>query len=109
MASRPHPPLKLVQEQYTSPERQVAVRTSRGRLIAQMDESEVLANKGRYTIRRNKRGSITGAFLKERLSLSPLSNNGVHFEQVLPSGHCVFALKGTTGSGRASTLVDEAN
>lgn len=88
------------------------MRTPRGALVEMLPLSVIQANKRLYDIDYKGAGEkmrIRCAKLKQRRSLSELSNDGTAFLQVLPSGHCVYALKGTTGSGRASTLVDEAN
>lgn len=58
-----------------------------------------MANLGHFIVRYNKRGNIKHAIRKERLALSPLSNDGTEFLQEIEGG-LVWALNGVIGSER---------
>jgi hypothetical protein len=92
-------------ENYSSGERLIDLRAYDGRLIDRLTLSQIEANAGFYDLKRNKRGHIQGARVKSRMSFAPLSNDGIGFEQTLPNGRVVFALKGTTGSDRKPMVI----
>lgn len=93
---------------YASPEEMIPVRGERGKLLQSLPISQIKAEKGRYIIVPHKSGKgIKYAMLRPRMSLAPLSTDGKGFEQTLPSGRVLFALYGTTGSGKRNSLVDE--
>ena len=65
-------------------------------------ETVVNSPTGRFKkVLTNKRGYIRGVLLHTRVcAVVGLSRTGTHFEQELPSGHIVHALRGVRGSGK---------
>jgi hypothetical protein len=86
---------------------QIVLRNSAGRKIGFIALIDLIQNRGHYHVKINKRGNLVHAIRKQRFSLVPLSSDGVHFEQTLDSGRVVHSLRGTPGSGRQQTLVEE--
>lgn len=81
-----------------SDQAEIILRNRSGRAVGTITAQALLANQWQYHVRRNKRGNITQAIRKERLSTVPLSHHGECKEQTLDSGRVVYALRGTVGS-----------
>jgi len=83
-------------------EKLIPLRTSAGDLRRYVTVAEALRNAGHWHLTHNRRGHLRCAIERTRASLQPLSNDGTAFEQELPSGR-IWALKGTSGSGKPGT------
>jgi hypothetical protein len=64
-----------------------------------IDEDVAARDCGHYRLICNRRGRVVRAQVRGRdMPLVPLSSRGFGFEQVLPGGYRVFALRGVRGS-----------
>lgn len=77
----------------------ISLRNAAGRILDRDCElSYILHNVGHFHLKRNKRGNITAAILKERASLALLTRAGESYRHALECGGIIWALRGTSGA-----------